>query len=49
LGHLLGEVVDQALGAHSVVVDGQTRAKELAGLIHQTDGVGLAVDIHADH
>jgi hypothetical protein len=47
--HVLSEMVDQECGARAVVVDGAARAKNMTGRIHQTDGVGLAVDIDADH
>ncbi len=48
LGHLLGELLHQQLSAGTIVVDGAARTEQPAGLIHQTDGVGLAMDIHAD-
>ncbi len=45
---LLGDLTHECRGTGAVVVDGETVAEQLAVAIHQTAGVGLAVDIDAD-
>jgi len=47
-GHnLLGDLLDEGLGAGTVVVHSEARAYFPALAIHQANGVGLAVDVHA--
>jgi len=45
--HLRGELLDEGLGAGAVVVHGEARSPLLALPVHQTHGVGFAVDVNA--
>jgi len=45
--HLLGDPLDEGLGAGAVVVHREAGADFLTLAVHQTNSVALAVDIHA--